>query len=106
MVHQRLLFVSSRFLFPADGGGKIRSRDILRGMKGGQFEITLVSPAPTDAQSRFVDELNRVCDRFVSCPEPTPGTLRTIKRCASLISSIPVAVASDISDVGRRTIRA
>ena len=37
----RLLFVSSRYLFPTDSGGKIRTVNVLRGMKGGAFEITL-----------------------------------------------------------------
>ena len=31
-----------------DQGGKIRTGNILRGMKGGAFEVTLASPAPTD----------------------------------------------------------
>ena len=43
-----LLFVSPRFLFPMDQGGKIRTGNILRGMKGGAFEVTLASPAPAD----------------------------------------------------------
>ena len=48
----RLLFISPRFLFPMDQGGKIRTGNILRGMKGGAFEVTLASPAPPDV-NRF-----------------------------------------------------
>ncbi len=36
---ETLLFVSPRFLFPVDSGGKIRTTQILRGLKGGRFNI-------------------------------------------------------------------
>ena len=43
----RLAFVSPLFLFPADAGGKIRTTNILRGLKGA-FDVTLLSPAAPD----------------------------------------------------------
>ena len=97
---KKLLFISSRFLFPADCGGKIRTRDVLRGMKGRKFDITLLSPAPPDAQERFADELRSVCDRFVCWPEAVSGPLWKFKRYVSLTSTVPVAVASDCSEAG------
>ena len=45
----RLAFISPLFLFPNDAGGKIRTSNILRGLKSGAFEVTLLSPA-TEAQ--------------------------------------------------------
>jgi len=45
---RRMLFVSTRYLFPVDSGGKIRTTQILRGLKGGRYSATLVSPAPPD----------------------------------------------------------
>ena len=48
-----------------DQGGKIRTGNILRGMKGGAFEVTLASPAPPDVE-RFRPELDAASDRFVS----------------------------------------
>jgi len=101
MKRNNLLFVSPRFLFPADCGGKIRTRDILRGMKGGRFEITLASPEPPDGSGRFAEELRRVCDRFAGWPETARGPLWTIARCMSLLSPFPLAVASDRSEAGR-----
>jgi glycosyltransferase involved in cell wall biosynthesis len=95
-----MLFVSPRFLFPADSGGKIRTRDILRGMKGGRFAITLASPEPPDGSRRFADELGRVCDRFLGWPEMPRGPLWRIGRYMSLLSPVPVAVASDRSEAG------
>jgi len=101
MKRNNLLFVSARFPFPADCGGKIRTRDILRGMKGGRFEIALASPQPPDGSRRFAEELRRVCDRFVGWPETARGLLWTVARCMSLLSQFPLAVATDRSDAGR-----
>ena len=92
----RLLFVSPRFLFPMDQGGKIRTANILRGMKGGAFEVTLASPVPHDVQ-RFAADLDSTCDHFISWPESPPTRLR---RVLSLASAVPVAVATDRSAAG------
>ena len=92
----RLLFVSPRFLFPMDQGGKIRTGNILRGLKGRAFEVILASPAPFDADS-FGPDLDAACDHFVSWPERAPTR---IGRMLSLASRVPVAVASDRSSAG------
>lgn len=92
---RRLVFVSPRFLFPADSGGKIRTGQILRGMLGGRFHITLLSPAPEDAIERYGNELRRVSDRFVSWPEPERGAAFRFTRLRHLLSGLPVAVATD-----------
>jgi glycosyltransferase involved in cell wall biosynthesis len=101
-----MLFVSPRFLFPADCGGKIRTRDILRGLKGGRFDVTLASPAPPAAHADFAGELVRACDRFVSWPELPDKPVRRIKRWLALFTPYPVAVASDASANGRAVIAA
>src|ERR1700675_4280637 len=90
----RLLFVSPRFLFPMDQGGKIRTGNILRGLKGGAFEVSLASPAPADV-TRFAPDLDAACDRFVSWPERAPTRTR---RVLALGSAVPVAVATDRSN--------
>ena len=41
-----LLFIAPWFLFPSNTGERIRTRDILRSLKNGRFEITLVSTSP------------------------------------------------------------
>ena len=106
MERKKLLYISPRFLFPADCGGKIRPRDILRGLKGGKFEVTLVSPATSGGAQRFAGEIQSVCDHFVSWPETNRSTFWGIRRGVSLLSSVPVAVASDRSAAGRRTVLA
>jgi glycosyltransferase involved in cell wall biosynthesis len=98
----RLLFVSPRFLFPMDQGGKIRTGNILRGLKGGAFDVTLASPAPADVR-RFTSDLDGACDHFISWPDHTRTRL---DRVASLMSKLPVAVASDRSAAGSARILA
>ena len=100
----RLLFVSSRFLFPTDSGGKIRTVNILRGMKGGAFEIILASPRPASTRAGDAVETASVCDRFVDWPEATRGTFFQWTRMRHLVSKLPVAVATDDSEPGRRAI--
>ena len=62
----RLAFISTVFLFPNDTGGKIRSTNILRGLKGGAFHVTLISPAMQDQESAWAPQLAQVADRFIS----------------------------------------
>ena len=93
----RLLVVSPRFLFPLDQGGRIRTANTLRHMKGGAFDITLVSPAPQDAW-RYQQQTTAACDRFLSWPE-TP--MSRVRRVMALGGPLPVAVATDASAAGR-----
>jgi len=101
---RRLLFVSSRYLFPTDSGGKIRTVNVLRGMKGGAFEITLASPLPADARTREPAETRDVCDRFVGWPGAARGALFWWTRMRHLVSTLPIAVVTDDSEAGRRAI--
>src|SRR5437868_2778957 len=100
MTRPRLLVVSPRFLFPMDQGGKIRTANILKRMKGGAFELVLASPAPFHWEAHEGD-IATVCDRFVSWPEPKPSQFRRIR---ALFDSIPVAAATDRSAIGRSAV--
>ena len=102
MSRPRLLFVSPRFLFPMDQGGKIRTGNILLGLKGGVFDVTLASPAPPD-HDRYQRAIAAASDRFLSWPEQTPSRLR---RALTLASRLPVAAATDRSAAGSAVIRA
>ena len=100
----RLLFVSTRYLFPADSGGKIRTVNVLRGMKGGPFEISLASPLPAYARPGDPTDIDSVSDRFVGWPYADRGALFRSTRMRHLFSPLPVAVATDNSKAGRRAI--
>ena len=98
----RLLFVSPRFLFPMNEGGKIRTANTLRHMKGGTFEVTLASPVPAGHQAYGV-EISLICDHFVSWPSPHPSRLR---RGLALLSRLPISVATDRSSAGQAVLNA
>jgi glycosyltransferase involved in cell wall biosynthesis len=101
----RLLFIAPWFLFPANTGGRIRTRDILRGLKGGRFDITLVSPQP-EAGPLPEAELSRVCDRFVGWPPIKRGPLFAYTRMRYLPSEVPISVATDWCAAGQKAIDA
>lgn len=101
----KLLFVSPRFLFPANTGGQIRTSQILRGMKRGVFDITLVSPAPKNFH-RYKDELDSVSDRFVCWQDQIRGPVFKLSRLRHLKSSVPISVASDKSVRGSQIVAA
>ena len=92
----RMLFISPRFLFPLDEGGKIRTAGILRAMKGRSFDITLASPASSDTAA-YAAEIASVCDRFAGWPQSSFGTAR---RLLSLAGTLPVSVAGDYAPAG------
>ncbi len=98
----RLLVVSPRFLFPLDQGGRIRTVNTLRRLKGGVFDITLVSPAPANAGDWAAD-LASTCDRFLSWPETPQSRLGQVR---ALAGQVPVAVASDASAAGSALVAA
>jgi polysaccharide biosynthesis protein PslH len=100
----RLLFVSSRYLFPTDSGGKIRTVNILRGLKGGDFEIILTSPRPENSVPGDPEETASVCDRFSGWPDSRRGASFRWTRMRHLVSRLPVAVATDYSEAGRRAV--
>ena len=98
----RLLFISPRYLFPADSGGKIRTVSILRGLRGGAFEVHLASPLPEAALDTA--EAGEICDRFIGWRAPARSALFRWTRMRHLASALPVAVATDYSRAGRRTL--
>ena len=89
----RLAFVSPVFLFPNDAGGKIRTTNILRGLRGGAFDVTLLSPATAGQQAEWAPQLQGVCERFVPW-RPAPARPRWM-RAADLLGELPVNVAAD-----------
>ena len=99
----RLGFISPVFLFPNDSGGKIRTTNILRGLKGGHFEIVLTGPGAKADLARWSNEITAVCDEFVPWG---PSTIRpNWLRAVDLASVLPVNVANDKTSAGLATVR-
>jgi len=92
-----LLFVSPRFLFPVDSGGKIRTTQILRGLKGGAFRIKLASPATPEQINSHRGAIETVCDEFIGWPAAGPDAMRGLSRLRHLFSDWPLPVRSDWS---------
>jgi glycosyltransferase involved in cell wall biosynthesis len=98
---QRLLFISPRFLFPLNEGGKIRTVGMLRAMKkDGPFDITLVSPAPADV-AHYAGDIASACEHFISWPATKTGKLAQI---IGVLGSLPASTASDRSAAGRAVV--
>ncbi|MBN1464476.1 glycosyltransferase [candidate division KSB1 bacterium] len=93
----RLLFVSPRFLFPADTGGQIRSGQILRHLNNRRFDITLISPADAQQEKVHADDLHLVCNKFIRYRPPQRGLSADVKRALSLLHPLPASVFSDNS---------
>ncbi len=98
----RLVFVSPLFLFPNDAGGKIRTTNILRGLKGGAFHITLISVATPEQVATWRDPINTVCDQFVPWQPTAPKP--KWQRATHLFKHLPVNVVADQSQAGRQAV--
>lgn len=106
MRRPRLLFVSPQFLFPQDAGGKIRTANVLRGLKGGHFEVRLISPGPSEPRPGAEAAIAELCDSFRAWPARDGGLPLRLKRVAGLASRLPVSVWSDRRRASRRAIEA
>jgi glycosyltransferase involved in cell wall biosynthesis len=97
---RRLAFVSTLFLLPADAGGKIRSGQILRGLQGGAFEVTLLMPATAAQQAQWRDGIEGLCDHFIALPPARAWPRWT--RVTELLNPLPANVAHDASAAWRK----
>lgn len=102
MTKPRLAFISPIFLFPNDAGGKIRTTNILRGLKNGAFDITLASAATPDEVAAWSGEIASVCDEFIpwQAAQPKPKWARAL----SLLDSLPVNIANDRTAAGMEAV--
>ncbi len=100
----RLVFISPVFLFPNDAGGKIRTTNILRGLKGGAFHVTLLSVATSEQQSRWAAEIDGVCDEFIAW-QPTAARPKWL-RAFDLSAELPINVIADRTGPGRNAVAA
>jgi len=100
----RLAFISPVFLFPNDAGGKIRTTNILRGLRHGAFDVTLLSPASPRQAAQWSSELAEVCDEFLPWA-PAPQRPRWA-RSLGLLDKLPVNVLADRTAAGLAAVEA
>lgn len=102
---RHLAFVSPRFLFPADSGGKIRTTQILRGLRGGAFEISLLMPITPAEQSTYKDAIEEVCDEHIGWPAKERGRFAEgLRKIAMFPGRRPISVASDFDPDGAEAV--
>lgn len=91
----RLLFVSTMFLHPPDTGARIRTTQILRGLRGGRFHVTLVSPATADDLARHRPAMEGLADAWRHWPAPERGRVFQLARMRHLPAPLPIPVVTD-----------
>lgn len=64
-------------------------------MKGGKFQITLVSPATRSERANYKEELSEVCDSFEFWPVGERSALFTLTRMRYLSSPVPIPIRTD-----------
>ena len=80
---------------------------MLKGLKGGHFHVTLLSPAPAvQYPEDHRRDITLMCDKFLSWPEPRRGKLFAYSRMRFLVSPLPISVIGDDSSAGRRAVEA
>ncbi len=90
-----LLFVSPQFLFPMDAGGKIRSANILKHLKGGAFATRLLMPARKEEVARWNSDIEDLADETTLWRPSARNPLRHARRAAALVSPTPISAFAD-----------
>jgi hypothetical protein len=56
----KILFITEKFPYPLDSGGRIRTYHILKGLSQ-EHDITLVTTIEKENQRQYIPELEKVC---------------------------------------------
>jgi glycosyltransferase involved in cell wall biosynthesis len=101
-----LLFISPQFLFPLDAGGKIRSANVLRHLKGGAFETRLLMPATTGEEARWKSEIGALADEIAFWRTSARNALWKARRAIGFLSPIPISARADADAPAKRAVAA
>jgi glycosyltransferase involved in cell wall biosynthesis len=95
----RVLFLSQRFLFPQDSGGKIRTGKILEHLNE-RFSLTVISNFESPKDDPYLRQMDRLCDKFIPVPwvEPKRYSLKFYWEIfKKQFSFYPVTMLNDFS---------
>lgn len=102
----RMLFVSTMYLYPVDTGAKIRTTQVLRGLRGGRFDVTLAGPATPAERAEHGAAVAAFADRVVHWPVGPRNAWFRLSRMRHLWSRQPIPVVTDRSVAGRAAVAA
>lgn len=95
----KVLFLSQRFLFPQDSGGKIRTGKILEHLNK-KFSLTIISNFESPKDDPYIKQMDRLCDKFIPVPwiEPKRYSLKFYWEIfKKQFSFYPVTMLNDFS---------
>jgi glycosyltransferase involved in cell wall biosynthesis len=88
----KILFITEKFPYPLDSGGRIRTYHILKGLSQ-EHDITLVTTIEKENQRQYIPELEKVCREVSVIKAPYETTLQLgVKLIKNLFSSVPIVV--------------
>lgn len=102
----KVLFLSQRFLFPMDTGGKIRTGKILEQLKN-MVDLTIITNVESPKDDPYLPRMENLCSRLVTVPwkETQRYTLKFwLKLLKQSFSRYPVSVLNDYSPDLERTV--
>jgi len=102
----KVLFLSQRFVFPMDTGGKIRTGKILEQLKN-MVSLTVISNVESPKDDPYLPRMTELCDRFVPVPwkemqRYTPKFY--LKIAGQSFSRYPISVLNDYSQQLEETV--
>jgi glycosyltransferase involved in cell wall biosynthesis len=103
----KILFLSQRFLFPSDTGGKIRTGNILRELNK-KVELTIISNVESPKDDPYLNQMSELCARFipVSWNEMKRYTMAFyFKLAIQSLSKYPISVLNDYSKTLEETLK-
>ena len=95
----KVLFLSQRFLFPMDTGGKIRTGNILAHLND-LVSLTVISNVESQKDDPYLPQMDEICDKFISVPwteDPRYTFKFYIKIAMQSFSRYPISVLNDYS---------
>lgn len=88
----RILFITEKFPYPLDTGGKIRTYHILKGLSQ-EHRVTLVTTIEQEAQRAYLPELQKVCHDINLIPSKNENLIQLgMKIFKNFFSSVPIVV--------------
>lgn len=87
-----------------DAGGKIRSANILKNLKGGAFRTCLLAPATIEEENRWRSDLGALADETAYFRAPTGGPFRGLRRAGAFLGDLPVSACAIAGAASRNAV--